>query len=234
MKKILALSFCLMISFINIFAGDSAVFADIGFSDDGKYYIFGQYGKTDKNYKAWAEIYTVDVKKNDFVRNDVYKLVSKDGDESSGKKLFENLCEKNEWKLAKYKAKPASIDSLLFLRESEKKSPTDEIVFKDFEGSSENQSIYFHVKLIPSFEGSGKTVKSKYYIDVKRIDDKNNVLSTWKIGTPDFKRKGITSYQIDKIFTDKSGKNFVFIVQKTLEDDTGTSIRYMVETFSLN
>ena len=42
-------------------AGDAAVFDDIGFSADGKTYLFGQYGKTDVNYKPWAEIYTVDV-----------------------------------------------------------------------------------------------------------------------------------------------------------------------------
>lgn len=56
------------------------------------------------------------------------------------------------------------------------------------------------------------------------------MVGTWKVGTPDFKRKGITSYRIEKIFGDKSGKSLVFVVQKTLEDDTGTSIRYMVET----
>ena len=30
-------------------AGDAAVFDDIGFSADGKTYLFGQYGKTDVN-----------------------------------------------------------------------------------------------------------------------------------------------------------------------------------------
>lgn len=232
MKKLFAFLICLLTANI-IFAGDAAVFDDIGFSQDGKTYIFGQYGKTDKTYKAWAEIYTVDVKKNDYVKGEVYKSNAKSSDESSGKKNYENFKESLEWKLAKYNAKPANAKTLLFLRETEKKSPTDEIIFKDFESSSESESIYFHIKLVPSYEGKGKNVMSKYYIDVKRLDQNNNVLSSWKIGTPDFKRKGITSYQIDKIFTDDSGKSLVFVIQKTLEDDKGTSIRYMVETFRI-
>ena len=57
---------------LSLYAGDAAVFQDIGFSDDGTTYIFGQYGKTDKNYEAWAEIYTVDVAKNDYVKGEVF------------------------------------------------------------------------------------------------------------------------------------------------------------------
>ena len=232
MKKILLL--LLSVFFVmNTFAGDAAVFDDIGFSADGKYYLFGQYGKTDKTYKAWAEIFTVDVAKNDFVKGEVYKTVSSEADESSGKKCYENLKEKNEWKISKYKAAPSDAKTLLYLRESETKKSAEEIVFKDFENSTPEKSIYYHIKIVPAFEGSGKNCKSKYYIDLKRTDENSNVISQHKIGTPDFKRKGITDYQIDKIFTDKSGKNLVFIIQKTLEDENGTSIRYMVETFSM-
>ena len=35
-------------------AGDVASFVDKGFSEDGKYYVFGQYGRTDKKYQGWA------------------------------------------------------------------------------------------------------------------------------------------------------------------------------------
>ncbi len=232
MKKIIAF-ICSFFLAALVFAGDAAVFDDIGFSEDGKTYIFGQYGKTDKTYKAWAEIYTVDVAANDYVKGEVYKLSASKSNENSGKRNYEDLKNSVEWKIAKYKANPASAENLLFVRESEKKSPVDEIVFKDFESSTEQQSVYYHIKLVPTFEGNGKNVLSKYYIDVRRIDQNKKELSVWKIGTPDFARRGISSYQIDKIFTDKSGKSLVFVVQKTLEDDKGTSIRYMVETFRI-
>lgn len=216
------------------FAGDAAFFDDIGFSEDGKFYLFGQYGKIDKIYEPWAEIYTVDVEKNDFVKGEVYKITSKDvKNDVSGKKAYETLKAKNQWKTAKYNAKPADVNTLLYLRESETKSPLDEIVFKDFEGSALENPISYHVQLVPTYEGSGVNVRSKFYIKVQRVDSEGNVLTNLKAGTPDFMRKGITAYQIDKIFTDKTGKNLVFIVQKTLEDEKGISIRYMVETLVL-
>ena len=67
MKKIIAGGIFLFIAAAVSFAGDAAVLVDSGFSADGAYYIFGQYGKTDKSFQGWAEIYTVDVAGNDYV-----------------------------------------------------------------------------------------------------------------------------------------------------------------------
>lgn len=232
MRKILTIAAAVTLTAASAFAGDAASFVDIGFSEDGKTYIFGTYGKTDKNYEPWAEIYTVDVAANEFVKGEVFK--SKKGDVSpnaSGKDAFDKLKSSTEWKIGKYNAKPANAKTLLYLRDSESKGDTEEIVFKDFENSTEDHSVFYNVRLIPEYEGYGKNVKSKFYINVVRKDENGDVLSTIKVGTPDFKRKGISSYKIDKIFTDASGKSLVFIVQKKLEDNTGTSIRYMVETY---
>lgn len=232
MRKILTIAAAVILTAASAFAGDAASFVDIGFSEDGKTYIFGTYGKTDKKYEPWAEIYTVDVAANEFVKGEVFK--SKKGDVSpnaSGKDAFDKLKSSTEWKIGKYNAKPANAKTLLYLRDSESKGDTEEIVFKDFENSTEDHSVFYNVRLIPEYEGYGKNVKSKFYINVVRKDENGDVLSTIKVGTPDFKRKGISSYKIDKIFTDASGKSLVFIVQKKLEDNTGTSIRYMVETY---
>lgn len=232
MRKILTIAAAVILTAASAFAGDAASFVDIGFSEDGKTYIFGTYGKTDKNYEPWAEIYTVDVAANEFVKGEVFK--SKKGDVSpnaSGKDAFDKLKSSTEWKIGKYNAKPANAKTLLYLRDSESKGDTEEIVFKDFENSTEDHSVFYNVRLVPEYEGYGKNVKSKFYINVVRKDENGDVLSTIKVGTPDFKRKRISSYKIDKIFTDASGKSLVFIVQKKLEDNTGTSIRYMVETY---
>ena len=35
--------------------------------------------------------------------------------------------------------------------------------------------------------------------------------------------------KIERIMCDKSEKNLIFIVEKMIEDDTGISIRYMIE-----
>ncbi|MCH5294913.1 MAG: DUF2259 domain-containing protein [Treponema sp.] len=236
MRKSLAISAVLASALLISFpasAGDAAVFEDIGFSADGKTYLFGQYGRTDGKFEAWAEIYTVDVAKNDFVSGEVYKTApSEQTSRLSGKKAFLDLREKTEWKIAKYNAVPSTVSTLIYIREAENKSPVDEIKFKDFEGSSGSNSIYYRVRLVPTYEGSGKNVRSKYYINLEKINGNSDVLSSWKVGTPDLWRKGISSYQIERIYKDVSGKSLVFIIQKTLEDETGTSIRYMVETLS--
>lgn len=232
MKKILVCAFSVFFVVCTSFAGDAASFDDIGFSEDGKYYLFGQYGKTDKTYEPWAEVYTVDVAANDFVKGEVFK--SRDSSlDISGKTAYENLKAKCNWKISKYNAKPAGVGTLLYLRESETKSPTEEIVFKDFEGISDASGILYHVRLVPSFNGNGKNCRSKFFIEVLKKNSSGNTVSSFAVGTPDFERKGITAYQIERIFADKSGKSLVFVVKKTLEDDTGTSIRYMVETYRI-
>ena len=45
------------------FAGDVAQFVNLGFSADAKYFLFGQYGITEKDSLPWADTFIVDVAK---------------------------------------------------------------------------------------------------------------------------------------------------------------------------
>lgn len=233
-KTILRTAFCTAFAILtafSLYAGDAAVFQDIGFSDDGTTYIFGQYGMTDKDYQGWAEIYTVDVAKNDYVKGEIFSTEpSAETAGLSGKKAYELLKKKAEWKMTKYNCKPCDVETLLYIRSDEAKDAEQEIVFKDFEGSTEDKSVYYHIKLCPYYEGKGKNIRSSYYILLEKKDADGNRLFKKVVGNPDIKRKGISSYKINRIYTDKSAKSLVFIVEKTYEDDAGTSIRYMVET----
>lgn len=234
MKRFIGILTAVVVSCAFVFAGDAAVFEDIGFSSDGSVYVFGQYGKTDRDFESWAEIYTVDVAKNDFVRNEVYKTEpSKDTAQYSGKRCWENLFERTEWKLGKYNIQETQTENVIYVSESESKDPLAEIVFKDYEKSERDNAVYYHVKLVPTFNGSGKNVKSSFYINLEEVDSYGKVLLKKTVGTPSVKRQGVTGYRIVRIFTDQSGKSLVFIVEKKIEDDTGTSIRYMVETIRL-
>ena len=228
-KALLCAAFALLSH--GAFAGDAAVFSDIGFSEDGLTYIFGQYGKTDVRYEAWADLYTVDVAKNDYVPNGVFRTKpSAETSKLSGKGAFEALVKKSAWYLKKYNCTPASAGTLLYVRESESKMPTEVIQFKDFEASTAEKSIFYNIQLVPTFYGEGKNLESKFHILMEKKDSEGNLLASSVVGTPEFRRKGVVKYRIDRIFTDKSGKSFVFIVEKTQQDDTGLSIRYMVET----
>lgn len=234
MKKLMAALFFFAIFMTYTFAGDAAVFQDIGFSKDGKVYIFGQYGKLDKSYEAWAEIYTVDIEKNVFIKSDVYKTkASLQTRNISGKEAFSKLLQTNEYRISKYKYSPASPSNLIYVNENENADPATEIVFKDFDSSTSEKEIFYKIKLCPTVTGRGKNVKSQFYIDFKKTDSLGNVILEKKVGNPDFKREGISSYRIARIFSDPSGKNIIFLVEKFQEDEAGTSIRYMVETLAL-
>lgn len=232
MKK-LVLSGILFVSALCSFAGDAAAFVDLGISQDGKTYAFAEYGKTDRSFQGYAEIYTVDIAKNDFVSGEVFKTNPSSATVSkSGKAVYEELFDKAAWKLRKYDFKPANVDNLLFVRD-DKKDGESEIVFKDFEASTSEKSIFYHIRLAKTLEGSGENLYSSFFITMERKDGEGNVLSRNIVGSPDIKRKKVIDYRIDRIFSDKTGRNLVFVVEKTISDVNGASIRYMVETVSL-
>lgn len=217
------------------FAGDSAVLVDNGFSADGNYYIFGQYGKIDKKFQGWAEIYTVDVLKNDYVDNEVYRVKpSAVTFDKTGKEVYESLAGKNYLSIKKYNCAQNSPEQILYIREEEKKAGTDEIEFKDFISSVSDDQAYYKVVLVPTVSGEGINVKSSFYINLEKLDSKGSVLASQKIGNPGITRKGVKNYKIERIVCDKTGKKLVFIVEKTMEDKTGINIRYMIETARLN
>lgn len=235
MKKVIVGGLLTICALFGAFAGDSAVLVDNGFSADGNYYIFGQYGKTDKSFQGWAEIYTVDVIANDYVDNEVYKVKpSAVTFDKTGKEVYESLAGKSYFTTKKYGCTPNEPNQILYIREEEKKAPTDEIVFQDFTSSVSEDKAFYHVKLYPTVSGYGTNVKSSFYINIEKQDARGNVLARQTIGNPSITRKGVKSYKIERIVCDKSGKNLVCIVEKTMEDKTGINIRFMIETVRLD
>lgn len=230
MKKILATIAVLTVA-AALFAGDAASFVDLGFSKDGKTYVFGQYGKTDVDFNGYAEIYTVDVKKNDFVSNGVFKSVDKSG--KSGQRVFSSLKDKQGSFLEKYNLSPVDADSILYMREDSSKSGLAEITFKDYGLPAGSQEVFYTVRLVPNYVGKGSACKSSFYIVAEKKGADGTLLSRFVAGNPDVQRKGVTGYAIDRIYTAPDGKGMVFVVEKTVEDSAGTSIRYMVETVAL-
>lgn len=233
MKKIVTLALASLMAF-SVFAGDVATFVDCGFSADGKTYVFGQYGKTDKNYQGWAEIIEVDIAKNDYVDNGVFRIkptavtANKQGSE-----VYESLEAKSFYALKNLNLVKVNPEQLLYYCESPDKTGEQEITFKDFKGSKIENPNSFKVKVVPSVSGSGAAAKSSFYIDLQKIDADGNVIFSKTVGNPSIKRTGVTGYKVEQIFTDKSGKKMIFVVEKTMHDSTGVLIRYMVEAVEL-
>ena len=101
---------------------------------------------------------------------------------------------------------------------------------KDFRNSDiENQNTY-HIKLIPTVNGSGKNVKSSFYITLEKKDSEGNVLVSKQIGSPDIVRKGVYNYKIERIFCDKAEQNLIFVIEKMMEaKEQGQDVRVLTE-----
>ena len=235
MKKILFCAFLILSVFHGLFAGDSAVFVDEGFSSDGKVYVFGLYGTTDKSFQGWAELYAVDIEKNDYIDGEFYRIkpssVTKN---KKGKDLYGDLVGKSYFDYKKYNLKHATADKVLYIRESEAKGATEEILFKDFVSSVSADQAFYSVKLFPTVKGSGANAKSSFYIELVKKDSDGNVLASQKIGNPQIERKGVLSYKIERILCSTDGSSIVFNIEKTCEDKTGVNIRFMVEAAKLS
>ena len=230
MKKSFVCTMILALGLSALSAGDVATFVDKGFSEDGKYYVFGQYGKTDKKFQGWAELYQVDISANDYTDNGVFKTKpSAVTADKNGRDVFEALEGKSYYYFKDLKCEVADIDQVLYILDDVNKSGTDEIVFKDFRSADLEKADVYNIKLYPTVNGKGKNARSSFYIMLEKRDAEGQLLLSRKIGSPNITRKGVTNYKIERIFCDKSGKDLIFVIEKMMEDDTGTSIRYMVE-----
>lgn len=235
MKKLIAGGLFVMLSVSASFAGDSAVLVNTGFSADGNHYIFGQYGRVDRTFQGWAEIYTVDVNENDYVDGGVFMTKpSRATAAKKGREVYDELASRGSHFTEKYRASPSGADQILYIREEEKKSATDEILFKDFTSSIGAESAVYSVVLVPTYSGSGVNARSSFFINLEKKDGNGNVVARQQVGTPSIKRAGVTGYKIERIECDRTGRNLVFIIEKTVHDRTGVNIRYMVEACSLN
>ena len=235
MKKLLSSILLMTITLAALCAGDVATFVDKGFSEDGKYYIFGQYGRTDKKYQGWAEIYQVDISKNDYVDGGVFRTKpSAVTSDKNGIQVYEALEAKSYYYFKNIKTKKADADHVLYVCDDVNKTSSDKIVFKDFRTEDVENADSYSIQLVSTVINSGKNVKSSFYILVEKKDKDGKVIASKKVGSPDIVRKGISDYKIERIMCDESEQKFIFIVEKILEDETGISIRYMVEAAEID
>lgn len=226
MRKITVL-FIFAISVAAAYAGDVANFVNLGFSSDGTRFVFGQYGKTDVNYRAYADISCVDVAKDDFVRGGRFSTspdASTSGKDGSG--VFAALQTSASDFLKKQGIDSAQQGRALYVQ-AENEPNLKEISFKDFE-----TGVSYHITLKSLSEGSGSGVRSSFYLIAEMVlADGKQISKT--VGLPGLKRPGVSNYLVRRILTDNSGKSLIFIVEKTQYDKNGNSVRFMVETLRL-
>jgi predicted secreted protein len=209
-----------------IFAGDVASFVDLGFSEDGRIFMFAQYGVNENTLKPWAEMSIVDVRSNDFAPDGRFNYTHNDriaaGQDGSGA-LF-RLISRNAPTIERYAIPFLHQGIPLFISLADGHAPDgDAIDFRDFE-----KELTYSAKLVPYTEGYGATLRSSFYVQLNRTE-KNGATKMFIVGTPDVKRNGVQSYSIKKALIAQDRSSIIFIIEMRVQNGSGPHIRYMIE-----
>jgi len=229
-KTIIGIFIILLTCVSALWAGDSAVFVDLGFSQDGRTYMFGQYGVLSPSLKPWAELYVVDVASNTFVPNGRANITQdtpiQAGQDGSG--VFHRLVSGNSSLSSRNGIHFHNQGLPLYISRDEFPPARGErIDFRDFiSGKS------FRAQLIPTISGSGKNVRSQFYLTLE-VSSPNGQLRIYTVGTPNYTRQGISQYNIKRVLIDTNGNSIIFVIEMKRAVENGFDIRYMVEAVRL-
>ncbi|MDR1505526.1 MAG: DUF2259 domain-containing protein [Treponema sp.] len=214
-----------------LWAGDTAVFVDLGFSPDGRTYMFGQYGIQSETLRPWADLYIVDVPNNNFVSGGRISYTH-DGSVVAGQDGSGAL-----YRLIARNAALAERHNIGFLFQGQplyvslnngSGSSGESIEFRDFE-----KSASFRANLNALVEGSGTAAKSSFFINLERRGS-DGVVKNYTVGNPQIKRQGITGYQIRKVMVAPKDGSIVFVIEMRKPNASGgVDLRYMVEALRL-
>jgi predicted secreted protein len=229
-KTVLIVSIILLTCVSALWAGDSAVFVDLGFSPDGRTYMFGQYGVLSPSLCPWAELYVVDVSRNNFVQNGraVYRQDTpiRAGQDGSG--VFYRLLANNSSLTTRYHINNQNQGLPLYISRDENPPVRGErIDFRDFISGKA-----YRAELIPTINGSGMNTRSSFYINLE-VRSQNGQARTYTVGTPSVVRQRIASYNIKRVFIDANGGSVIFVIEMKRVAENGYDIRYMVEALRL-
>ncbi|WP_234416411.1 DUF2259 domain-containing protein [Candidatus Borreliella tachyglossi] len=219
-RRFFALFFCFCSS---LCFGGGVFFKNLGFSNDGLYFMFGEYGFEGEKY--YSKVYFVDVWRNDFVKHGVYTRIFNehiDHTDTAEKSLYELL------KIVDYRVKDLKINHL-----------------------KKGRSIYLYVEHGDSIENSldfidfltgkrylvalNKTSRdylrsSAFTISLSVEDDGVRIKDIQCIGRENYYRKNVLDYKIKEIFLFPKEDGIVFVVEKTMIDFSGNKYnRFMVE-----
>jgi len=225
MKRLAVLIILISMLAMAAYAGDKAEFANLGFSPDGNYFLFGQYGFIPEKSTSYADLFMVDVKNNKFVPAGVfsgeYKGSLEPGQSPNGG-LF-SLLETAIPARKKYNIDYLKKGRPLYIRISDTEEAIGALDFRDFEtGARYSMELIQNVKS----DDEGNAIESSFHIEMKYTGS-GGLEVPFAIGHPDFLRKGIREYRIERILTDPQNKSIIIILSKI---DNNLNVRYMVET----
>jgi predicted secreted protein len=232
-RKIRGLIIVFFISVTGLVAGDTATFVDLGFSPDGKAYMFGQYGVQSGTLKPWADLFIVDVPKNDFVSGGRFSYVN-DGPVVSGQDgsgALYRLIAQNASMAERYRINYCFQGQPLYIDingvNASGTSGQVPIEFRDFEIGAN-----YRASLVSFVEGTEASLKSSFYINLERTAS-NGSKKIYTVGNPQIKRPLVASYRIRKVMIAPHDGSMIFLIEMRRQEGGGINIRYMIEALRL-
>ncbi|MEW5818220.1 MAG: DUF2259 domain-containing protein, partial [Spirochaetota bacterium] len=181
LKRLVLICLLLLVGSL-LFAGDIASFVNLGFSDNSKYFMFGQYGVFEESSLPYTEIFTVDVKTNQFVPNGVksaqFEVPVQPGQLGTG--AFYILLEKTFPLTQKYGINHLKTGRILYILLNGVE-PKPILQFRDF-----NTGNSYTVTLVQTSFGSGENTASSFHINCAIVNSAGKT-DNYVIGLPDFK-----------------------------------------------
>lgn len=216
-----------------LWAGDVAVFKNLGFSPDSRYFQFAQYGIDANTQNPWVETFTVDVIKNDFTSGgrarSTYPVGVTLGDDGL-KALFSHL-EKYGPQRQKWGLDYLQQGRPIYFRVTGEANAQDydNLQVLDYK-TGRNYSVTLKKTITPK----GSTVSSSFFLSLEVKDKSGKVLGTYKVGNPSVVRAGVQNYTVIQMILTPNERSLIFVIEKEENDGQGgLNLRTMVETVTL-
>ena len=227
-KKLFLLILLPLIGIFGLWAGDVATFTDLGFSADGNFYMFSQHGIQHNTLIPWANLYIVDVARNDFVPNGrvsyVHEGSVRPGLDGSG--AFLHLLSRNISLAERWRINHNLTGHLLYVN-LEGGNSRQPIEFRHFEGGDS-----YRATLVPTMHGTGANLSSSFIINLERTMQ-NGTRRNYIVGTPQARRPNIISYSISRVMVSPDRSSMILVIEMHRQEGDTTVIRYMVEALKL-
>jgi len=216
----------LLLNISALYAGDSASFVDLGFSPDGSIYMFAQYGVKSGVLVSWADLFIVDVKRNDFVRGGRISYTHDSpiaaGQDGSGA-LYRLIAQNAELAKRHGIMHPDQGQPLYVSMDGDPAFEGNTISFRDFVSGTS-----YRASLLETINGSDENLKSTFYINLECTDSEGDE-KTYTVGSPEIKRPLIASYRIKRVLISPPGNSLIFVIEMKRQGENGPDIRYMAE-----
>ncbi|MDR1585813.1 MAG: DUF2259 domain-containing protein, partial [Treponema sp.] len=192
--------------------------------------MFAQYGVQVNTLKPWADLFVVDVPRNNFVEGGKISYVHDGpvlaGQDGSG--ALYRLISKNAALAEQNRVNYLNQGQPLYVAlDGDPLASGETIEYRNFENGTS-----FRASLVPYVEGAGQSLKSSFYINLESTSS-SGARSTYTVGTPQLKRPLVASYRIKKVMTAPRDGSMIFVIEMKKQAEGGYDIRYMVEAIKL-